>query len=162
MTRAVPDHLRKRRRRGEALGWLRDVAMAWESDDCLLWPYYDNGHGYPEVWLDGKHEYAHRVITTWTHGDPPDDHEARHRCGTRQCVNPRHLTWSTKAENEADKIEHGTLTIGDRNGASRLTVDDVRAIRRSTQTQRLLAAQFGVCQQTISHVRRRSTWRNVA
>lgn len=45
------------------------------------------------------------------HGDPPSPkHDAAHSCGRGHegCVNPNHLSWKTKKQNQADRITHGT------------------------------------------------------
>jgi hypothetical protein len=50
---------------------------------------------------------AHRLSLTWAVGQPPADNmEAGHRCPSGPnslCVNPGHLYWVTRVENEADK-----------------------------------------------------------
>lgn len=47
---------------------------------------------------------AARLICEWFHGPPPDPlYEAGHICphGERDdCVNPQHLVWQTRVENE--------------------------------------------------------------
>lgn len=49
----------------------------------------------------------HRQVLTWAVGPPPTpDHEAAHRCPDGEnslCVNPAHLYWATRIENEHDK-----------------------------------------------------------
>lgn len=48
-----------------------------------------------------------RLICTWYHGlSPTEDHAAGHTCPDYEhdtCLNPRHLRWMTKLENEAHK-----------------------------------------------------------
>jgi hypothetical protein len=49
-----------------------------------------------------------------------------------------------------------------RRGASdKLTVDDVREIRASSQTGKSLAERFGVSQQTICDIRKKRSWTHV-
>ena len=42
----------------------------------------------------------------------------------------------------------------------KLTAEIARQVRASTETGKELAARFGVSQATISHIRRRHTWRD--
>jgi hypothetical protein len=42
---------------------------------------------------------------------------------------------------------------------SRLTAEQVLAIRRDTRTQETIAAAFGIDQCTVSDVQRKATWR---
>jgi hypothetical protein len=48
-----------------------------------------------------------RLVLTWSAGPPPTpDHEAAHSCPDGEnslCVNPTHLYWATREENEQDK-----------------------------------------------------------
>lgn len=48
-----------------------------------------------------------RLLLTWYAGPPPSDlHEAGHTCPDGEnslCVNPGHLAWQTREENEAHK-----------------------------------------------------------
>jgi hypothetical protein len=47
---------------------------------------------------------VHRLMLIWTKGEPLiPGLEARHLCGYSLCVNPVHLEWGTRRENEQDK-----------------------------------------------------------
>lgn len=84
-------------------------ALRSSTDDCILWSWPPINSGYGQINLDGRRQLAHRVVCEQAHGQPPSEkHEAAHSCGKRLCINPRHLRWATKPENEADKLLHGT------------------------------------------------------
>jgi len=89
--------------------------------------------------------------------------DAAHSCGERMCINPRHLRWATRKENEADKVAHGRDIRGERSGTARLTrqqVDDIRRrYDRGGITQRHLATFYGVHIMTINDIIQRRTWR---
>jgi hypothetical protein len=97
--------------------------------------------------------------------DPPSSkYQAAHKCGNGHlgCVNPKHLSWKTRAENEADKIAHGTISRGERNGHAKLVEASVIAIISRAdrgETQQSLADSFGVHQSTISVIVHRKRWR---
>jgi hypothetical protein len=135
--------------KGRSLQWLRD-RVTFPNNDCLIWPFSKNENGYGTLGVNGKPQKAHRFMCQIVHGEPPTDkHQAAHACGNRACVNPRHLSWKTRSENEADKKLHGRVGAGRKQ--THLTPDDVAFIRASkgTITAEKLAAQFGLSRSGI-------------
>ena len=89
--------------------FVRDVAVPFDGDGCLLWPFQISTTGYGRLEVNGKKKIASRYVCELAHGEPPTrQHEAAHSCGNSKCVNPKHLRWATHTENEADKLVHGT------------------------------------------------------
>ncbi len=167
-------HYRRWRRHGdpEAGGtangalrdWINDVAIPYLGDDCLIWPFARDKDGYAQGGHpDHLSQRAYRVICEFTQGPPPTPrHEAAHSCGRGKegCVAPRHLSWKTHIDNEADKRAHGTLLVGSRHSNARLTEADVREVRRlfGTMTHSAIAERFGVSRPTISMIASGATW----
>lgn len=154
---------RKKAANGELLRWIEEVALAYESDECLRWPFSVDRKGYGSVVLDGLRHVASRVVCERAYGAPPTpSHEAAHSCGNGHegCVNKRHLSWKTRTENQADKIVHGTTNRGERCGTSKLTEPQVLEIRRLAGwlSHRGIAMQFGVTRQTISKIISGDRW----
>lgn len=51
--------------------------------------------------------YLHRFVCFWMHGPPPDkEMEASHLCGYPDCLNPYHIQWMSREENEGVKEYH--------------------------------------------------------
>jgi hypothetical protein len=94
-------------------------------------------------------------------GNIPKGAHILHRCDMPCCVNPDHLFAGSILENAHDKIAKGRDAKGERNGQSKLTEDDVRAIRGDARTLLAVAADYGVGATTISEVRSRKWWKHV-
>jgi len=148
----------------EALAFFEKVVLKFDGTDCLKWPYSRNNYGYARITIRGSRLVASRVVCERTHGPPASEKmEAAHICGMGHegCVNPRHIVWKTRIENQADKKIHGTTNQGERCGNAKLTENQVREIRVSSENQRVLAGRYGVFQATISKIIRRERWEHV-
>lgn len=108
------------------------LLVGWPADACVLWPFSVEQNGYGNFSHNGETYRAHQFMCTLAHGPAPDGYEAAHSCGIARCVNPKHLSWKTRSQNELDKRAHGTASGGAMGyGGSRtfLTPDQVEDIR---------------------------------
>jgi hypothetical protein len=157
------DPLGGRTPNGEPERYFREVVMAYEGDECLLWPYAKNERGYAVLQRGNRAKRLQRLICEERHGPPPTrKHEAAHSCGRGEdgCVTKRHLDWKTSKENKADMLVHGTRPFGERNGSSRFTEAQVLRIfsLKGKMLQREIAALEGVRQWDVSSIHRGRTW----
>jgi hypothetical protein len=141
---------------GEAQRWLLNH-VGHAGDECLIWPFSRALNGRGKIEVNGRVHNAARRMCELAYGPAPSQqHDAAHSCGKghEACVNPRHLRWLTKSENQADCIVHGTRA------RCALTEDDVRDIRLigAALSQRALAKRYGVDHRTIGDILRRKTW----
>ncbi len=148
---------------GRARRYLTDVVLPYRGDTCLIWPFGRNAKGYAIIGAGEASRLVSRLVCTDAHGPPPGpDHEAAHSCGRGHigCVAGVHLYWATKAENEADKAEHGTLPRGERCGTSKLNEADVREIRhlRGAMSQGEIAELFSVTRTNVSAIHTGRSW----
>lgn len=147
---------------GGPLRWLYDLADH-KGSACVIWPFRKRWNGYGEVSFRGKRTAASRVMCIIAHGDPEsEDMHAAHSCGNGfgGCVNPKHVSWKTKSENETDKVDHGTSNRGERHGMSKLTSDDILNIRSlaSHMTHKEIAKAHGVTRSTVGAIITRKRW----
>jgi hypothetical protein len=149
--------------RGAATQFMHDVVIPYSGEDCLQWPFGNNGKGYGVYHIKRRAVAAHRFVCEAAHGPQPSkNHEVAHSCGNGHllCVNPKHLRWATRSENHLDKIKHGTAPRGTKNPMAKLSEADVRAIRSliGSQPQWKIANQFGISQMIVSKISRNLVW----
>jgi hypothetical protein len=115
-------------------------------------------YGYLCVTLEGRQRRLHCVVLEAFRGLRPAGMIARHLDGDRRNNHISNLRWGTSRENEADKIWHGTIARGERNGLAKLTAKDVRRIRKSNEQGIELARRLSVSPSLISCVRLGKVW----
>lgn len=123
--------------------------------------------GYPRVTLRRAGEGCYRkvhilVLEAFIGPRPNPKFDGRHLDGTRNNNNLDNLAWGTHAENAEDSRRHGTMIVGSRHCAAKLTEDDVAAIRRSALPSPELARIHRVAPRTIRDARNQITWRHVS
>ena len=154
--------IRLRAAAGERAAWVRENA-GHQGDECLIWPFPRNRHGYGTVDVAGVKMVASRYMCIEAHGPPEDPGlHAAHSCGrgSSGCVNPRHLRWATVEANAADKVAHGTAYRGERHWKAKLTEADVLHIRSllGTMTQAAIADAYGVNRCLVSEIKTGRKW----
>lgn len=149
--------------RGQPGQYFREVVLAHQGRDCLIWPFARTGDGYAQVHLDGRMQRVGRLVCERVYGSAPTPrHEAAHSCGQGHlgCVSPLHLRWATTLENQADMLRHGTRAKGERVGSAKLTARDVRDIRALSGRllQREIAERFGISAPHVSKLLNKKKW----
>lgn len=146
----TPDELKQK---------LKDYSKV-DANGCWVWQRSKIGNGYGSIAI-GKQQadYAHRVSYRVFKGEIPDGHVVMHHCDIPACCNPDHLSVGTYADNMQDCIRKGRFSVppifhGAANNKTKLTEENVAAIVSSTETDRVLAARYGVTPQAI-HWRRK-------
>lgn len=144
--------------------WLRvdKTGECWEWIGCRN----QSRRGYGFIGVNGKLYQAHRVAYFLHSQVDPLQFLVCHKCDNTRCVNPNHLFLGTPADNMADrdKKQRGKFPVGERNGQSKLTEDDVVDIRKqyeSGRTQKAIGLQYGVDHSTIGRITRRVDWSHI-
>jgi hypothetical protein len=150
-------------------------------DGCWLWLGHKTKRGYGLFSYQGRETTAHRVALILS-GVELGGLEAAHRCDNPPCVRPSHLFPATHLENQQDMARKGRAASGDRSGMrhpnrhthpgasqpgeknaqAKLTEDQVRFIRASSEPGIDLARRYGVQQSQISRIRKGQRWGHVA
>lgn len=128
---------------------------------CWLWIGACYKEGYGKCWIDGRIIKASRASWIFHNGKVPKHMCVLHRCDTPACVNPTHLFLGTQTDNIKDCCEKGRNPLGIQCGSSKLTEEEVIAIRGDTRTHREIARAFGVTQPQITKIKLKRQWRHL-
>lgn len=127
-----------------------------------------NRQGYRCIKLtEGGKKYfikVSRLVLLSFIGPCPLGHEACHLNDVKTDDRLCNLKWDTRLNNVKQKIERGRQARGESQGLSKLTEDDVRAIRvlsREGASQREIAKLFGVTRSPIQWILSGKTWKHV-
>ena len=73
-----------------------------------------DGYKQMTLWVEGRpfHPRVHQLVCEAFHGKRPPGMECRHLDGASENNRAINLIWGTKAQNEADKVLHGTVQRG--------------------------------------------------
>ena len=132
---------------------------------CIEWVGSRDAKGYGQLRIDGKLIKAHRYAVERANGPIPDGMVVMHLCDNPKCVNIEHLQVGSQRQNVRDMDGKGRRINkqpkGSANGNSKLTDDDVRAIRRDTRRQVDIAATYGIAQTVVSKIKLHQAWMHV-
>lgn len=118
--------------------------------------------GYVQVTRNSKPVgMAHRLIWEHVNGKIPDGLQINHINGVKWDNRIDNLEVVTPSENLKHAYDTGlTSAVGEKNGRSKLTAEDVRLIRQSTSSLRTIAREFGVALRTVRNIRDGVSWRH--
>ena len=115
---------------------------------------------YLGLWKNNKQKICrpHKLVMEAFVGIRPQGMECCHNDGNPQNNHLSNLRWDTSKNNHADKVKHGTTNRGEQCGTAKLTLEQVRAIRQDDRLQRIIAAEYGVRDNTISRIKSGKRW----
>lgn len=119
------------------------------STPCRIWQLARNKKGYGVEKVQGKTVFAHRAAYERHHGEIGEGLEVDHKCSERACVGADHLEAVPRHENLR------------RCGMLKLTPEQVIEIRRSTETQQVVADGYEISQAQVSRIRARKVWKDL-
>ena len=151
---------KKNNHRGEALKFFLE-SLEIETDECIIWEYATNSYGYGHLGFENKIQIVHRLALKQKIGEAPKGKPfALHSCRNKACFNYRHLRWGSQVDNCADKIKDGTNVAprGTSQWHSKLTENQVLAIRADKRPQTEIAKDYGVARSNISLIKTGRNW----
>lgn len=131
------------------------------ANGCWIWTG-SKRNGYGLIHMNGKCLSAHRVSYETFVGRIPREMVICHSCDNPSCINPDHLRSATMKENMADReARHRRDVRGEQIGTSKLTANQVLAIRASNLSNAELAEMYGVHKSNIWAIRARKFWKHL-
>lgn len=121
-------------------------------------------HPYPYVNVDGKgtsNVGVHTLVALAFIGPRPEGQYVCHKNGDPTDCRAENLYYGTPKENQADRLLHGTDTVGEKHPAAKLTqwqVGLIRLMRFAGKRQSDIARRFGITQPQVSHIENRKRW----
>lgn len=162
------------------------------TDDCIIYHSLDNnGYGDVQYRVEGKkvHYRAHRASFELANNCTLQTSDViMHSCDTPACINPRHLSKGTHADNQHDKVAKNRQAKGTSNGRylhgkyskfdpvrieppfeslcrRSLSLEIVKALKSRIATGgcklKDLADEFGIEYQTVRDISAGRTYKNI-
>ena len=136
-----------------------------KTDTCWNWTGCKTKSGYG-LFNMKKHTYtAHRAILEHHLKRPlAEGMVVAHTpiiCHNSSCVNPEHLRECTQSENHQDKKIDGTDSAGIKHGQSKLTEEQVIAIKQDNRPLSEIALTYGVVKSCICNIKKGKRWKHI-
>ena len=109
-----------------------------------------------------KRFLVHILVLSTFKGPRPDGLEGRHLDCDYSNNQANNLVWATHAEILSHAIRMDPCCRLRLHHAARLSADQVTAIRSDTRSQRKIAADYGITQVAVHHIKHRKTWKHLA
>lgn len=142
---------------------LIESALQSETEECINWPFSDNGKDYGKLKIDDKYFYAHRYILSLTTAEDYDNPlQTAHSCNNTRCINPKHLRWDTPVGNNLDKIENGTLLKWEEHPNAKLSGEKVKEIRSlaGVVSYPKIAEKYNISTSHVERIINKKRWKD--
>lgn len=138
----------------------RILGRTREVGGCLEWAGHASEGKFPQIRVEGKLYPVRRLVWMATRGATRSDLWVSNSCGNPLCVNPDHLiarTRGTAMQGAIRPIAHRVKISNAKRSKSVLTMEMVREIRASNETNPVLGARYGIEPGYVSRLRRGTT-----
>ena len=148
--------------RGRTCAWKRfwDFVSVKNKDECWEWNGCTIPNGYGKIQIFKKSYLVHRISWLIHFGYYPEGKLVCHICDNKKCVNPSHLFLGTHKDNYEDSAKKDRNCIGERNGFSKLTKEDVLSIvlLKDEMNKMDISRKFGVSDSAVHDIFAGRTW----
>ena len=129
-----------------------------DVESCWEWLGNKHRQGYGFFKVGEKNQLAHRVgYVLFNEGLLESGVKLLHKCDNTSCVCPYHLREGSQGDNVIDMVAKGR-----HRGTSKLTDDQVRAIRKDPRNQLTIEADMGLARGTVSRIKSRQRYSRVS
>ena len=133
-------------------------------NDCWPWEGATDKYGYGLIGEGApsrKLLQVHRVTFESKNGPIPKGLLVMHSCDNPGCCNPAHLAAGTHQQNMDDRDRKGRNAKGEKVNSAKLTAAQITAIIADPRRQIDIAAEYGVAQGHVSHIKRGNVWKHL-
>ncbi len=132
----------------------------WNCTSHKLHIGTDGFIGYFVCNLNG-YRTVHRYMYAQKYGNITLDDIIRHICDNPRCINPEHLLKGTHADNVQDRVDRNRSAIGERNGRSKLTEEQVLDIYYSKDSNNYLTNKYSIDRKLIYAIKHKLIWKHI-
>ena len=152
----------------ETLQLMALIERTEEYGDCILWTGATSNRGHPIYKPYGcPCTLVRRAVFSLTIGPLVPRQPIDTTCEERRCINPAHLARSTTqkiaqkagARGAWSGLARKAKIAATKRGQMKLTLEQARSIRASTETGPVLAARYGVNKSLVNNIKRGVAWR---
>jgi len=144
----------------------KDIAFVIDKNGCFICTSHSvtgiGNHYYPCISHHSRRIRISRFIYKKCIGEIPNGKIVMHICDNTLCINPLHLRLGTSKDNSIDMVSKNRQANGERQGASKLTKDQVKEILNDrSSTCKKLGIKYNISASAINRIRLRRTWKHV-
>lgn len=156
----------------DVIRFWKKVAITANSDLCWQWTAYRDKEGYGHF-CHKANTLSHRIAWEIYNDKSAGNLKVLHSCDNPSCVNPKHLSLGTQADNIADMMLKGRSASkekrslpkrGELNPSHKLTHEQVLYIRKRYAeggiTNKQLATEMGISRTMIYQIVKYKKWRD--
>lgn len=116
---------------------------------------------YLAVPVEGRKQYVHTLVLMAFVGPRPEGMEACHSNGKRWDNRPGNLRWDTHANNNMERLAHGTLPMGDSHPKAKYRSEQLKRLFSTQMTDRQIAEELGCSRDYVYRIRTGRKWKHL-
>ena len=143
-------------------GNVKTTANKFTRKERLLKPLrQQKGYFRVALWKDNKSKFflIHRLVAEYFIDNPENKKTINHIDGNKSNNHIDNLEWNTYRENMNHAVNNKISACGERNGRSKLNLEQIKEIRNSHLTSQELATIYLVHKSTINRIKSKKGWK---